>query len=150
MNILGRHLSVDMYGCSQDILDNPEFIKSTMLKAIEETAMTLLDFSFHKKEPRGLTAFSILTEGHMSIHTYPDLGYAAIDIFTCTAQSSPDRAILIMRNQLKPEKIKTTTIRRGDFGQESDMKPKVKVRIAPFKRVKNTGAKVLSFLSRSK
>jgi S-adenosylmethionine decarboxylase len=150
MKVIGKHLTVDMYGCSFDVLDDLDFVKNAMLTAVEEAKMTLLEFSYHKFEPQGLTALALLAESHMSIHTYPELGYAAIDVFTCGDQSRPDKAVAVLKRFLKPEKTKTTNIKRGDFGSESDMKPKTKIRIAPIRRVKNTGAKMLNFLSRAK
>lgn len=150
MKIIGKHLTVDMYGCGFDTLDNLEFVKSAMLTAVREANMTLLDFSYYKFEPQGLTALALLAESHMSIHTYPELGYAAIDVFTCGDHSRPDKAVAILKTFLRPEKTKITNIRRGDFGSESDMKPKVKVSMTPLRRVRNTGARVLSFLSRAK
>lgn len=150
MKVLGKHLTVDMYGCSFEVLDNLDYIKTAMTTAAEESNLTLLDFSYYKFDPQGLTALALLSESHMSIHTYPELGYAAVDVFTCGDLNRPDKAIAILKKFLKPEKTKTTNIRRGDFGSESDMKPKVKVSIAPLRRVRNTGARVLRFLSRSK
>lgn len=150
MKIIGKHLTVDMYGCSFDSLDNLEFIRSSMLAAIAEANMTLLDFSYHKFEPQGLTALALLAESHMSIHTYPELGYAAVDVFTCGDHSRPDKAVKKLAELLKPEKTKVTHIRRGDFGSVSDMKPKVKTTMTPMRRVRTTGARVLHFLSRAK
>ncbi|MDR3561505.1 MAG: adenosylmethionine decarboxylase [Negativicutes bacterium] len=150
MKIIGKHLTVDMYGCSFDILDNLEFVKSSMLTAVQEANMTLLDFTYYKFEPQGLTALALLAESHMSIHTYPELGYAAVDVFTCGDHSRPDKAVAVLKSFLRPEKTKITNIRRGDFGSEIDMKPKVKTTMTPLRRVRNTGARVLSFLSRAK
>jgi S-adenosylmethionine decarboxylase len=149
MKVIGKHLTVDMYGCSFDVLDDLEFVKNAMLTAVTEANMTLLNFSYHKFEPQGLTALALLAESHMSIHTYPELGYAAVDVFTCGDHSRPDKAVTVLKQFLKPEKTKTTNIKRGDFGSEIDMKPKVKVSIAPFRRVRNTGARVLRFLARN-
>jgi S-adenosylmethionine decarboxylase len=150
MKIIGKHLTVDMYGCGFDTLDNLEFVKSAMLTAVREANMTLLDFSYYKFEPQGLTALALLAESHMSIHTYPELGYAAIDVFTCGDHSRPDKAVAVLKSFFRPEKTKITNIRRGDFGSESDMKPKVKVSMTPLRRVRSTGARVLSFLSRAR
>jgi len=149
MKLTGKHLLVDMYGCSFKTLDDLALIKEAMLTAIAEANMILLNFSYHKFEPQGLAALALLEESHMSIHTYPELGYAAIDVFTCADHSRPDKAIAVLKTFLQPEKTKTTNIKRGDFGSEKDMKPKVKVSIAPLRRVKNTGAKVLKLLSRN-
>jgi S-adenosylmethionine decarboxylase len=150
MKLVGKHLTVDMYGCSIENLDNLEFIKNAMLAAAQEANMVWLNFTSYKFEPQGLTAFALLAEGHISIHTYPALGYAAIDVFTCGDHIRPDNAVKILRRWLKPEKTKTTHIKRGDFGSENDMKPKVKISIAPLRRVRNTGARMLKFLARTK
>lgn len=146
MKVIGKHLTVDMYGCSFDSLDNLEFIKAAMLEAVKEANMTLLNLSYHKFEPQGLTALALLAESHMSIHTYPELGYAAVDVFTCGDQSRPDRALAVLKSFLKPEKTKTTNIMRGDFGSQKDMKPRIKISIAPLRRVRNTSARVWSLL----
>ena len=150
MKTLGRHLTVDMYGCKFEILNDIDFIKNAMTTAVREANLTMLDLSYYKFEPQGLTALALLSESHMSIHTYPELGFAAVDVFTGGDHARPDKAIAVLKTFLKPEKTKTTNIRRGDFGSESDMKPKVKVSIAPFRRVRNTGVRMLKFLSRSK
>lgn len=150
MKVIGKHLTVDMYGCSFESLDNVAFVKDAMLTAVKEANMTLLDFTYHKFEPQGLTALALLAESHMSIHTYPEMGYAAVDVFTCGDHSRPDKAVQTLQRFLQPEKTKTTNIKRGDFGSVSDMKPKVKVRITPMRRMRDTSAKVLRFLSRSR
>lgn len=150
MKVIGKHLTVDMYGCSFETLDNLEFIQSAIMTAVRESNMTLLNFSHHKFEPHGLTVLALLANSHLSIHTYPELGFAALDVFSCGDLSRPDKAIAILKTFLKPEKTKITTIRRGDFGAEKDMKPKVKVSMTPLRRVRSTGAKMLNFLSRAK
>ncbi|MDD4602156.1 S-adenosylmethionine decarboxylase proenzyme [bioreactor metagenome] len=150
MKIIGKHIMVDMYGCSFESLDNIDFVKNAMLTAVNEAQMTLLDFTSHKFEPQGLTALALLAESHMSIHTYPELGYAAVDVFTCGDHSRPDKAVSILKGFLKPTKVKTTNIRRGDFGSVTDMKPKSKVSATPMRRVRDTGSKMLKLLSRSK
>ncbi|MBP2649551.1 MAG: speH [Firmicutes bacterium] len=150
MKITGKHLTVDMYGCNFEKLNNLDFIRSAMLIAIKEANLTLLNFTYHQFEPLGLTAIALLAESHMSIHTYPELSFAAVDVFTSGDPSRPDRAIATLKSILKPERTKITNIRRGDFISESDIRPKVKVSIAPLRRVRSTGARVLRFLSRTK
>jgi len=150
LKFIGKHVTVDMYGCSFQHLDSLDYIKEAMLTAVQEANMSLLDFTYHKFEPQGLTALALLAESHMSIHTYPELGYAAVDVFTCGDHSRPERAVRILKKFLRPEKTKTTHIQRGDFGSESDMKPKVKISATPLRRVRSTGARMWQFLSRAK
>ena len=150
LGIIGRQLTVDMYGCIFESFDNVNFIKETLLTAITEGNMTLLNFTDHKSEPEGLAIFALLAEGHICIHTYPKMNYTAIDVFIYGNQSHPEQAIKIIKHAFHPEKIKTTNIKRGDFGSISDMKPKIKVSITPMRRVRDTSAKVFRFLSRTK
>lgn len=147
MKPIGRHLSVDMYGCSFETLDNIEIIQSAILTAIEEANMTLINLTYHKFEPQGLTILALLGHCHISVHTYPELGYAAVDVFSCGGDlCRPDKALLAIKRVLKPEKTKTTNFTRGDFGSQKDMKPRIKISIAPLRRVRNTSAKVWSYL----
>lgn len=150
LGIIGRHLTIDLYGCIFESLDNVDFVKEAMLTAIKEANMTFLSFTYHKFEPQGLIIVALLAEGHMAIHTYPKMSYTAVDIFTSGEESHPDQAVKVLRQSFKAEKIKTTNIKRGDFGSLSDMKPKIKLSVTPMRRVRDTGAKVFRFLSRSR
>jgi len=146
MTSVGRHLTIDMYGCSYETINNFEFIKTAMLAAINGANLTLQDLVGHQTEPQGLTVVALLGQSHMSIHTYPELNYAAVDIFTYGDYSRADKALTILKGFLKPEKIRTTNIMRGDFGRQKDMKPRIRVSIAPLRRVRNTSARVWRFL----
>lgn len=150
MKILARHLTVDMYGCKTSKLNNSEAIRDTVLKAIEISGMTLLDANIQILEGDQLTALALLHEGHISIHTYPLLGYTAVDIFTCSEESRPEKTINALRTLLKPEKTKTTYLKRGDFGSVKDMKPRIKVSVAPLRRIRNTGARMMRLLYKKK
>ena len=150
MSLLARHLVIDMYGCNARSLANSDFIKEALLATITESNLTLLDFTCHSILPHGMAANILLAESHLTIHTYPELGYAAIDIFSFGDKLRPEKAIGILKTFFKPEKMKTTTLKRGDFGSQKEMKPKITISVAPLRRVKNTGAKVLKLLSRSK
>ena len=146
---IAKQLTIDVYGCTFDVLNDPDFIKSALLAALKEAQLTLVDFVCHHSDPHGITAMVLLDKNHMTIHTYPELGYAAIDVFACAEDARPDKALAVFKTFLKPEKVKTTRLIRGDFGSTQDMKPRMKTSVAPLRRVRNTGAKVLRFLSRS-
>ena len=87
-------------------------------------------------------------EGHIALHVYKELRYVAADIFTCADSEEPDELAKVIRKFFKPDKIKSTFLKRGDFGLEREIKPKIKVRVAPLRRVKNAGAKVVRKLVR--
>lgn len=146
MTSMGRHLLIDMYGCNYEQLIHLEMLKSTILTAISEANLTLQDIVIYPVEPQGLALFALLGDSHINIQTYPELNYAAVDIFTCTDSTRPDKALSILKKFFKPEKMKTTKIMRGDFGSQKDMKPRSRVSIAPLRRVRNTSARVWRFL----
>lgn len=150
MKIFARQFTVDMYGCKTNRLTNLHSVRETIRKAIEDSGMTLLDANIQVLKGDQLTALALLHEGHISIHTYPDLGYTAIDVFTCSDNSRPEKTITALRAFLKPEKTKTTYLKRGDFGSVKDMKPKIKISVAPLRRIRNTGARMIRLLSRRK
>ena len=84
--------------------------------------------------------------GHIAVHVYTELKYAAVDIFTCSEDTEPEILSKELRKFFKPDKIKSTFLKRGDFGQQKDMKPKIKTRVAPLRKIKSTGAKVIKKL----
>ena len=83
------------------------------------------------------------------MHVYKDLRYVAADIFTCADSDKPEELAKVIQKFFRPDKIKSTFLKRGDFGLEREIKPKIKVRVAPLRRVKNAGAKVVKKLVRS-
>ena len=88
------------------------------------------------------------SEGHIALHVYKELRYVAADIFTCIDSEEPEELAKVIRQFFRPDKIKSTFLKRGDFGLEREVKPKVKVRVAPLRRVKNVGARVVRKLVR--
>ena len=94
--------------------------------------------------------FSIIgafMEGHIALHIYGDLHYVAADIFTCAENIDPDELAGVLKKFFKPDKIKSTFLKRGDFDNK-DIKPKIKTSVAPLRRVRNAGAKVVKHLVR--
>jgi len=150
MKTIGKHLIVDLYGCSFDSLNDANFIRNAMLAAVTEAQMEIQQYTDHKFDPHGLAAVAFLTESQLSIRTYPDLGYAAIDVFSFGDQNRPDKVVQVLKRFLAPNRTKTTNIRRGDFGSVKDMKPTIKSSATPMRRVRDTSARVLKFLSRSR
>ena len=151
MNLLaafGRHTTADFYGCRHAPLNDLDQLQTLVATAVTAANLRMLSVQSYQFEPEGITVVALLTDGHMGIHTYPELGFAAIDIFTCDSQSLPEKALASIKTVLAPEKTKNTLIKRGDFGSERDMKPRTKTHSGPIRKVRDTGTKVLKFLSR--
>lgn len=84
----GKHVILDVWGCKFDELNDVDLAIKFVEKVVADADMHMLDMSFKKFEPQGLTLIGLLSESHISLHTYPEHGYVAIDLFTC-GENSP-------------------------------------------------------------
>lgn len=89
---LGR-LAIADARCTYEKLDDIEFLENCMKKAAEAGNLNILDSKSHRFEPHGVSTILILQESHFSIHTWPEFGYIAIDIFTCGKEGDPEKAM---------------------------------------------------------
>ncbi|MGZ3654410.1 MAG: polyamine aminopropyltransferase [Bdellovibrionota bacterium] len=89
MNALGRHILVEFSGCSPDILNDVEVIESAMVDAARNAGATVIQSSFHHFSPFGVSGVVVIQESHLAIHTWPEYGYAAVDLFTCGESVDP-------------------------------------------------------------
>ncbi len=89
---LGTHCILELYGCSPDLLNDVLFVRQSVEEASRHGVSTLLKLSSHQFLPQGVTAVALLAESHISVHTWPECGYAAIDIFTCGEDAQPRQA----------------------------------------------------------
>ena len=144
MKILARQLTLDMYNCETNRLGNVDEIKET-LKSVFGSEPRLTSEVLDEEHCSIIGAFA---EGHIALHIYKELRYVAVDIFTCSDSDEPEELAKVIRKFFRPDKIKSTFLKRGDFGLEREVKPKIKVRVAPLRRVKNAGAKVVKKLVR--
>lgn len=83
MKTIARHLIAEYYCCTSAVLDDEAFIRRQMRAAAERIGATVVGEAFHQYSPQGVSGVLLIAESHLSIHTWPDRGYAAIDIFTC-------------------------------------------------------------------
>ncbi|WP_372661803.1 adenosylmethionine decarboxylase [Cohnella sp.] len=109
----GRHIIVDFWGVDFTILNNVDFLKQIMIDAAEKSLATVLSVDYKEFDPYGCTILVLLSESHLSIHTYPEKEFAAIDCYTCGNDKDPELAINYLINLLKPKQIYTKTLIRG-------------------------------------
>lgn len=86
MKALGQHLLIELYGCDPSILDNLEHVRQTLLRAAELVSASVIQVVAHKFQPCGVTVVVAIAESHLSVHTWPEYGYAALDVFTCSPE----------------------------------------------------------------
>ena len=113
MNALGTQLLLELKNCNRDLLDDLPYIRSALLEAAEKTGATVIGQSFHQFSPQGVTGVVAIAESHLCIHTWPEHGYAAMDIFTCGEGFDPKAAAQLMVEQLECKDPELTEIARG-------------------------------------
>ncbi len=110
---LGSHLLVELYGCDHHTLEEELSVGTAMRSAAEESEATVVAESFHEFKPWGVSGAVIIQESHYTIHTWPEHGYAAVDLFYCGGTVKVHRAIEVLRKQFNPTRIKFLVVRRG-------------------------------------
>jgi S-adenosylmethionine decarboxylase len=110
----GRHVALDAWGVDFDVLNDVDGLTNHLLNAAKACGATVLSVQSHKFEPQGVTVLVMLSESHLSIHTYPEQGFAALDCYTCGHRVDPMVAIKYMLDVLKPTQAFPKLLRRGD------------------------------------
>ena len=108
----GRHWLVEMYQVPR--LDEAAHIRRALRRAVAESGVRLVRLQLHHFGPRrGVTAVAMLAESHISIHTWPERRYAALDIFMCGRRSDPQKALDALRACLQPGTVRVRRFERG-------------------------------------
>jgi S-adenosylmethionine decarboxylase len=110
----GTHLIVDLWGAER--LDDLAHVEATLRDAVTAAKATLLHIHLHHFTPnQGISGVAVLAESHISVHTWPENGYAALDIFMC-GDAEPQATIAVLRDAFKPERLAVEEILRGRVG----------------------------------
>lgn len=108
----GTHLLADLHGCSH--LDDPALIEAAMRAAVKASGATLLDIRLHHfGNAAGVTGVALLAESHLSIHSWPEHGYAAVDIFLCGRRHDIDAALAVLVAALAASHVVQHRLNRG-------------------------------------
>jgi S-adenosylmethionine decarboxylase len=110
---LGRHYILELCGANQEYLNNKEYILTSLREAITIAKATLLEEIAIEFTPQGITAVCLLAESHMSIHTWPEKEYAAVDVFTCGTHTDPSLACDFLVDAFQSKLHKLQLIERG-------------------------------------
>lgn len=110
---LGVHYVLELYQCNEKLLDDIPFIENLMLEAARLAETTVVSKSFHHFSPHGISGTIVITESHFNIHTWPEHGFAAIDLFTCGDKLQPEKAKDYLVAQLESKDYDYTSFKRG-------------------------------------
>ena len=109
----GRHILLEFWEAEN--IDSIVIIKKALIEAIKASKATLLKIELHNFSPQGISGMAIIAESHISIHTWPERRYAAIDIFTCGQKVKPEKAVAVLKKFFKPKRVELKEIKRGVF-----------------------------------
>ncbi len=118
MKQLGRHVLAEVSGCDFDVLNDLEKVEKIMVNAALESGAEIRECVFHKFSPQGVSGVVVISESHLAIHTWPELGYAAVDVFTCGERVNPWDACDYLVKGFKADSIEATEVKRGVFPDE--------------------------------
>jgi len=118
LNALGKHLLLELKDCDREVLNDLGFLKGILQTAASEIGATVLGESFHQFSPHGVSGVVIIAESHLFIHTWPECGYAAVDIFTCGNSVQPEKAAQKLIRELGAKSHSILEIQRGILDTE--------------------------------
>lgn len=114
MDTIGSHCLVELYECPSGLLDDELFVRGVVRTAADEGFSTLLHEVSHHFHPQGVTALGLIAESHIAIHTWPEHGYAAVDVFTCGDRANAEKACRHIAREFQAGRQSMTKITRGE------------------------------------
>lgn len=115
MHALGRHMLLELFECNSEAINNLEFVKEVMIEAAKRAQATIVDTVFHEFNPCGISGVVVIAESHLSIHTWPEYCYAAVDIFSCGDVLQPQVAADYLIEQFGAGRVFPIELPRGVF-----------------------------------
>lgn len=113
MKALGQHLILELYGCTPRTLASVSGVQDAMLKAARAADATIIDSIFHHFKPHGVSGVVVIAESHFAIHTWPEHGYASVDLYTCGAKTRPWEAFKVVKKLFKARHFSVMKMERG-------------------------------------
>ncbi|MHB8882787.1 MAG: adenosylmethionine decarboxylase [Thermodesulfovibrionales bacterium] len=123
MHALGTHLLVELRDCNPEIIKDLKQVKNILVSAAKEAQATIVDISFHEFNPFGISGMVIIAESHFSIHTWPEYGYAAVDIFTCGDIIKPETAAAFLIKEFQSKSPSIVELKRGILSPTNEKLP---------------------------
>lgn len=115
LHSLGRHLLLELHDCSPEVLNNLESVRTALVEAAKRAEATIIDVLFHEFNPFGVSGVVVIAESHLSIHTWPEYRYAAVDIFSCGDTLKPAEAAAYLVEQFGASRASCVEVKRGVF-----------------------------------
>jgi S-adenosylmethionine decarboxylase proenzyme len=128
---LGQHVLAEFFECDPNVLNNVSIIEKLMVESALECGATIVQKCFHMFNPYGVSGVVIISESHIAIHTWPELGYAAVDLFTCGDKCDPKVSYEYLKKMFNAKNASYKELKRGIINMKT-----LKVAQVPFELVK--------------
>jgi S-adenosylmethionine decarboxylase len=115
MHALGRHILLELFDCDLAVLNDLVKVKEGLVAAAHQAQATIVAAIFHKFNPFGISGVVVISESHLTIHTWPEYRYAAVDIFSCGDIIKPDMAVSYLVKLFAAERVSVVELQRGVF-----------------------------------
>jgi len=121
---MGIHVIAEFLGVNPEKISRVKKTREILDRVIAKSGLHALSSSFHQFEPHGVSAVYLLSESHLSVHTWPEYGYVALDIFTCGGDEPALKAFELLIEEFEPKVVEKKIIRRNLYekGRKSDTK----------------------------
>ncbi|MBN2533364.1 MAG: adenosylmethionine decarboxylase [Spirochaetales bacterium] len=126
MKALGSHLLIELYNCDSGIINNGARMEEIMLESVRISGATAIKPAFHQFNPHGISGVVLIAESHFSIHTWPEYGYCALDIFTCGDEIDSAKSLEYLKQVLGSTSVSIMEVKRGTLdipGEKLNHKP---------------------------
>jgi S-adenosylmethionine decarboxylase proenzyme len=116
----GKHWLVDFHGCDPERLRFVGPTREAFLQAAREARATLVGEAFHQFEPEGVSGVLLIAESHLSVHTWPEHGFAAVDVFTCGEEMDAEVAVKALERAFRAQRTEVRVFTRGSLGHPGE------------------------------
>jgi S-adenosylmethionine decarboxylase len=113
MQSLGNHLIVELYECHREFINDARAVENALVKAVDISGAKMVQSVVHEFNPHGISGVVVIEESHFSVHTWPEYGYCALDIFTCGDEIDYYSALHYLKEEFKAKNFSVTEMKRG-------------------------------------
>jgi len=109
----GFHILLDFFGCDRSQTDSMNFWQNILAESVSGTSIAVLNNSFYQFQPQGVTSFLLLSASHLSVHTWPENGYVACDVFSCSGRAETEKVADFLIKRIIHTKVRIKRVKRG-------------------------------------
>jgi S-adenosylmethionine decarboxylase len=113
MTVIGKHIIAELYGVEKELISHEDSVRGIIERVVNESGLTKVGSLYKQFNPHGVTGMVLITESHISVHTWPEYKTVNLDIFTCGSPEKAERAFNLFLEYFRPESYKQRVITRG-------------------------------------